>query len=97
MKSVNYAPTYTPHHGALHGHHHEHAMDGQAEILDLDAEVLAEHTASITAWLPLQTDPRHSVDLGCGTGAVEAVSLWHNLSIAVSGLVCQTAMVLSAP
>ncbi|MBP5925445.1 class I SAM-dependent methyltransferase [Streptomyces sp. LBUM 1483] len=44
-------------------------MDGQAEILDLDAEVLAEHTASITAWLPLQTTPHHIVDLGCGTGA----------------------------
>ncbi|MBP2323535.1 SAM-dependent methyltransferase [Kibdelosporangium banguiense] len=66
---MNHAPTHTPHHGASHGHHHEHAMDGQAEILDLDAEVLAEHTASITAWLPLQTAPRHIVDLGCGTGA----------------------------
>ncbi|MEV6771852.1 methyltransferase domain-containing protein [Nocardia sp. NPDC051030] len=60
---------HAPHHGASHGHHHEHAIDGQAEILDLDAEVLAEHTASITAWLPLQTDPCHIVDLGCGTGA----------------------------
>ncbi|WP_306334747.1 trans-aconitate 2-methyltransferase [Streptomyces sp. KL118A] len=50
-------------------HAHDHASDGQAEILDLDAEVLAEHTASITAWLPLQADPRHIVDLGCGTGA----------------------------
>nr|CEL12949.1 probable methyltransferase [Kibdelosporangium sp. MJ126-NF4]CTQ98634.1 probable methyltransferase [Kibdelosporangium sp. MJ126-NF4] len=44
-------------------------MDGQAEILDLDAEVLAEHTASITAWLPLEASPRQVVDLGCGTGA----------------------------
>ncbi|WP_410672248.1 class I SAM-dependent methyltransferase [Amycolatopsis sp. cmx-4-68] len=60
---------HAPHHGASHGHHREHAMDGQAEILDLDAEVLAEHIASITAWLPLQTGPRHIVDLGCGTGA----------------------------
>ncbi|MEH0557354.1 class I SAM-dependent methyltransferase [Streptomyces sp. B21-101] len=66
---MNHAHTPTPHHGASHGHHHEHAMDGQAEILDLDAEVLAEHTASITAWLPLQTVPHHIVDLGCGTGA----------------------------
>src|SRR3954466_5081725 len=49
--------------------HHQHGDGGEAEILDLDAEVLAEHTASITAWLPLQTDPRHIVDLGCGTGA----------------------------
>ncbi|WP_254407520.1 trans-aconitate 2-methyltransferase [Streptomyces sp. GMY02] len=38
-------------------------------MLDLDAEVLAEHIAYITAWLPLETDPRHIVDLGCGTGA----------------------------
>ncbi|MBP5865108.1 MULTISPECIES: class I SAM-dependent methyltransferase [Streptomyces] len=66
---MNHALTHTPDHGASHGHHHEHAMDGQAEILDLDAEVLAEHTASITAWLPLQTTPHHIVDLGCGTGA----------------------------
>ncbi|GAA2944809.1 class I SAM-dependent methyltransferase [Streptomyces enissocaesilis] len=65
---MNHAHTHTPHHGAAHGHH-EHAMDGQAEILDLDAEVLGEHTASITAWLPLQTAPHHIVDLGCGTGA----------------------------
>ncbi|GGZ83463.1 hypothetical protein GCM10010389_21630 [Streptomyces echinoruber] len=39
------------------------------EILDLDADVLAEHTASITAWLPVRTAPRRIVDLGCGTGA----------------------------
>ncbi|MFC8678205.1 class I SAM-dependent methyltransferase [Streptomyces griseorubiginosus] len=45
-----------------HGH-------GQAEILDLDAEVLAEHLASIAAWLPLKAEPRRIVDLGCGTGA----------------------------
>ena len=45
---------------------HDH---DQAEILDLDAEVLAEHIASITAWLPVETSPRHIVDLGCGTGA----------------------------
>jgi SAM-dependent methyltransferase len=44
-------------------------VDGQAEILELDAEVLAEHTASITAWLPLGASPRQIVDLGCGTGA----------------------------
>ena len=41
----------------------------QAVILDLDAEVLTEHIASITAWLPLNTDPRQIVDLGSGTGA----------------------------
>ncbi|MFF2846037.1 class I SAM-dependent methyltransferase [Streptomyces sp. NPDC058001] len=47
---------------------HDHASDDQTEILDLDAEVLAEHIASITAWLPVESDPRHIVDLGCGTG-----------------------------
>lgn len=60
---------HTPHHGER-GHHPRHTSDrGQAEILDLDAEVLAEHIASITAWLPLQSEPRQIVDLGCGTGA----------------------------
>ncbi|MBD0735251.1 class I SAM-dependent methyltransferase [Streptomyces sp. CBMA29] len=49
--------------------HHDAEADSQADILDLDAEVLAEHTASITAWLPVETAPRHIVDLGCGTGA----------------------------
>ena len=50
-------------------HHHHHAPDGQAEILDLDAEVLAEQLASITAWLPVRSAPRRIVDLGAGTGA----------------------------
>ncbi|MFC8849580.1 MULTISPECIES: class I SAM-dependent methyltransferase [unclassified Micromonospora] len=49
--------------------HHTLDSDGQAEILELDAEVLAKHTASITAWLPVEREPRHIVDLGCGTGA----------------------------
>ncbi|WP_460342743.1 class I SAM-dependent methyltransferase [Actinoallomurus acanthiterrae] len=57
----------SPHHGAHPGHEHD-AVD-QAEILDLDAEVLAEHIASITEWLPVDGSPRHIVDLGCGTGA----------------------------
>ncbi|WP_033294953.1 class I SAM-dependent methyltransferase [Amycolatopsis jejuensis] len=52
---------------------HQHGLpdggDGQAEILELDAEVLAGHTASITSWLPLARSPRRIVDLGCGTGA----------------------------
>ncbi|MZD09560.1 methyltransferase domain-containing protein [Streptomyces sp. SID5785] len=68
---------HTPHHGD-HGHRpghddhdgqHAHSDAGQAEILDLDAEVLAEHIASITGWLPLEREPRQIVDLGCGTGA----------------------------
>ncbi|AIV32623.1 class I SAM-dependent methyltransferase [Streptomyces sp. CCM_MD2014] len=67
---------HTPHHGhgghhPGHGRggHHEGGNGGQAELLDLDAEVLAEHLASITAWLPLEDEPRHIADLGCGTGA----------------------------
>ncbi|MFI1002438.1 class I SAM-dependent methyltransferase [Streptomyces galbus] len=57
-----------------HPHTHQHVRhdddsDGLAELLDLDAEVLAEHTASLLAWLPLDTGPRQVVDLGCGTGA----------------------------
>ncbi|MFE6612059.1 class I SAM-dependent methyltransferase [Amycolatopsis sp. NPDC057786] len=52
-----------------HAGHHQNDAEGLAEILDLDAEVLAEHTAAITAWLPLKTPPRQIVDLGCGTGA----------------------------
>ncbi|NKE57621.1 class I SAM-dependent methyltransferase [Lentzea sp. PSKA42] len=50
-----------------HGHGHGHGHD-QAEVLDLDAEILAEHTASIIEWLPIES-PRQIVDLGCGTGA----------------------------
>lgn len=60
---------HADHHGARHGHQHVADAGGQAEILDLDAEVLAEHIASIATWLPLKTSPRHIVDLGCGTGA----------------------------
>jgi SAM-dependent methyltransferase len=69
------AHDHGPHHVQEHGMHHvqergqEHGDDGQAEILDLDAEVLAEQIASITAWLPVETSPRRIVDLGCGTGA----------------------------
>ena len=58
--------------GHSHSDAHAHSgdtVDGQAEILDLDAEVLAEHLASVTAWLPTGTPPRRIVDLGCGTGA----------------------------
>jgi SAM-dependent methyltransferase len=72
----------SPHadHDAHHGHHSGHGSghgpghgadadsDDQAEILDLDAEVLAGHTASIIASLPLASAPRRIVDLGCGTG-----------------------------
>ncbi|MEV6757552.1 class I SAM-dependent methyltransferase [Streptomyces sp. NPDC051214] len=65
---MNHAPSHAGHHGADHSHHAPDS-DSQAEILDLDAEALAEHIASITAWLPVEQTPRHIVDLGCGTGA----------------------------
>lgn len=66
---MNHSPSHASHHGADHHPHHAPDTESQAEILDLDAEVLAEHIASITAWLPVEKAPRHIVDLGCGTGA----------------------------
>lgn len=60
---------HTSHAAAQHDHRHSQASDDQAEILDLDAQVLAQHTNAVTEWLPLQAAPREIVDLGCGTGA----------------------------
>ncbi|WP_432186329.1 class I SAM-dependent methyltransferase [Streptomyces sp. Tue6028] len=60
---------HAPHHGTQHAPRHQHDADDQADILDLDAEVLSEHIAAVTAWLPLRTTPGRIVDLGCGTGA----------------------------
>ncbi|MFD8418523.1 class I SAM-dependent methyltransferase [Streptomyces sp. NPDC059466] len=65
-------PRHTGHgtgHGTGPGHDSPHDTDGQAEILDLDAEVLAEHIDAITRWLPVTAVPGRIVDLGCGTGA----------------------------
>ncbi|HXA62216.1 MAG TPA: methyltransferase domain-containing protein [Streptosporangiaceae bacterium] len=66
---MTHACPHAAHDGAYPVPRHTPDSDGQAEILDLDAEVLAEHIASITAWLPIERAPRHIVDLGCGTGA----------------------------
>ncbi|QKW23419.1 class I SAM-dependent methyltransferase [Kitasatospora sp. NA04385] len=65
---------HQPQHGHQHGHQpqHQHPAEddaAQAEVLDLDAEVLAGHLAAITDWLPLDAEPRRIVDLGAGTGA----------------------------
>jgi SAM-dependent methyltransferase len=65
-------PHPRPHsHSTPHPLHADDQADiaDQAEILDLDAEVLAEHIAALTRWLPLQSPPARIVDLGCGTGA----------------------------
>lgn len=51
-----------------HTHTHGHDQHGEAEILDLDAQVLAEHITALTGWLPVQAPPRRIVDLGSGTG-----------------------------
>ncbi|WP_371673740.1 methyltransferase domain-containing protein [Streptomyces sp. NBC_00289] len=68
---MTHASPHAAHDHGAHAVHQDgqgHDDDSQAEILDLDAEVLAEHIASITAWLPVNASPRHIVDLGCGTG-----------------------------
>ncbi|MGI8459594.1 MAG: class I SAM-dependent methyltransferase [Propionibacteriaceae bacterium] len=41
----------------------------QAQILDADAEVMAEHLAAVIGWLPVHDVPGEIVDLGAGTGA----------------------------
>lgn len=51
-----------------HAHTHSHGRHGEADILDLDAQVLAGHITALTGWLPVQAPPRRIVDLGCGTG-----------------------------
>lgn len=59
-----------------HDHAHDHAHDGPrsgalAEMLDLDAEVLASYLAEITGWvaaLAAERPRRRVLDLGAGTG-----------------------------
>lgn len=62
---------HAPHdHAAQPEHHHGHGHDHeQADLLDLDAEVLAEVNADIVDRLPAPPDVRRLVDLGAGTGA----------------------------
>ena len=59
-----------------HGHGHAHGAGGEdgalAELLDLDAEVLADYLSEVTGWVAGHAGPRMSgriLDLGCGTGA----------------------------
>ncbi|WP_327370393.1 class I SAM-dependent methyltransferase [Streptomyces sp. NBC_01217] len=65
---MTHAQPHAPRHAAHHAPQHVADSSSQAEILDLDAEVLAGHIATITAWLPIEAAPREVVDLGCGTG-----------------------------
>ncbi|MFD6277357.1 class I SAM-dependent methyltransferase [Streptomyces sp. NPDC060209] len=74
---MTHAHPHTPDHGAHHASEHATDSSSQMEILDLDAEVLAEHIAAITAWLPVEAPPREIVDLGCGTGAGTFALLAH--------------------
>lgn len=67
-RDSNPAHDSNPSHGHGHGHLSPADLADQAEVLDLDAELLATHTAEVIAWLPT-TNPRHIVDLGAGTGA----------------------------
>ncbi|WP_326706008.1 class I SAM-dependent methyltransferase [Streptomyces cyaneofuscatus] len=59
--------THDSHTHEIHTHD-SHDSHGEAEILDLDAQVLAEHLTALTGWLPVQAPPRRIVDLGSGTG-----------------------------
>ncbi|MFC5061520.1 class I SAM-dependent methyltransferase [Actinomycetospora atypica] len=68
---------HSTHDHAQHGHGHGHADDGQADVLDLDAEVLADHLASVVARLPLRPGPAEIVDLGAGTGTGTLALLDH--------------------
>lgn len=40
-----------------------------AQVLELDAEAMAEHLDAVIAWMPVHSAPTDIVDLGAGTGA----------------------------
>ena len=61
---MNPAAQHTP-----AGGHDQDDTGVQADLLDLDAHILAEHAAAIAQWLPVREPPGDIVDLGCGTGA----------------------------
>jgi SAM-dependent methyltransferase len=56
-----------------HRHSHQHGAGGLAELLDLDAEVLASYLSEITGWVRQHADETDGIahrvlDLGAGTG-----------------------------
>ncbi|NUR90523.1 MAG: class I SAM-dependent methyltransferase [Nonomuraea sp.] len=58
-------------HAHAHAHaHDDHAQDGLAEMLDLDAELFAPYLTDVTGRLARLAgdDVKHVVDLGAGTG-----------------------------
>ncbi|MEH0109765.1 class I SAM-dependent methyltransferase [Tersicoccus sp. MR15.9] len=65
------------HHQHTHTHHQhaEQATEEQfteeqwGDLLDLDADVLADHLAALVADLPIERAPQRIVDLGAGTGS----------------------------
>lgn len=63
-----HAPDAQPHRA---GHHHPDPAGSHVpgDVLELDAQVLAEVNADIVRSLPVAAPPRSIVDLGCGTGA----------------------------
>ncbi len=66
---VDHAPTHG--HGQGHGGHQHGDESSLAELLDLDAEVLAGYLAELTGWLAELTataPPVRILDLGAGTG-----------------------------
>lgn len=62
------APTEHTAHAPQHGHGHG-AGHGVAEVLDLDADLLADQINAIIASLPVRSAPDRIIDLGAGTGA----------------------------
>ncbi len=66
---MTHTHSHADHPADRHGHRNSPDAGDLAEILDLDARVLARHTESVIDWLPIQPEPREIVDLGCGTGA----------------------------
>lgn len=64
--------TTTPHQHSPHAHGptaHPHADAIQAQVLDLDAKVMADHVDAVIEWMPVHSAPTRIVDLGAGTGA----------------------------